>query len=150
MNPPPVAGSIFFDLNVIVGNFSTSKKSALRRWSSRFGSRVFTEATSIVAEIFAEPGSAGLPSMLAVNLSKVPFTFDTIMWRTAKPTVEWELSTVQVSASAGRLAVPRAAARARDNRFFFIGSSWVFLRGGPRLLAVSPVRVRDVRSDPSR
>ena len=36
-------------LNVMYGNFSASKKSPVRRWPSRCGSRVSTLATSICA-----------------------------------------------------------------------------------------------------
>ena len=41
---------------------------------------------------FVAPRVAPIPSTVAVNLSKAPFTLETIMWRTWKPTVEWAAS----------------------------------------------------------
>src|SRR5262249_55431236 len=57
LNWPDPAGSIVFDLKVIVGYFATSRKSALFRCSSRFASRVSMLAASLVAAITAFGGA---------------------------------------------------------------------------------------------
>jgi hypothetical protein len=47
------------DTNVICGWASASKKSALRRWASRFSSRVSIEPTSTVTDSRVCSGRAG-------------------------------------------------------------------------------------------
>jgi hypothetical protein len=64
--------------NSIVGWFSTSKKSAERRWLSRPSSLVSTEATSTLATTVASSGFSGATSV-ALFMPKVPRTFEIIM-----------------------------------------------------------------------
>src|SRR5690625_483973 len=75
-------------VKVQVGLFSASQKSALRRWLSRFSSRVSTEADWMVAlTCEAAKFAATTPSP---EYSVIwPRTLETPAWRTVKPTSEW-------------------------------------------------------------
>ncbi len=80
---------------VQVGWFSTSKKSLVRRWLSRFSSRVSTLPASMVTDTLESSGfsaSSSVPSYLL----KAPRTLDTAMWRTVKPRVVCMVSSAYV------------------------------------------------------
>ncbi len=85
------------DVNVIVGCSSMSKKSFVRRWPSRPSSPVSIDAICTVAVSVDSSGFSAV-TMSALKSPKRPRTFDTIMWRTVKPTELWAVSNVQVPA----------------------------------------------------
>src|SRR5216684_2797024 len=86
--PAPTC-STFFDLNVIVGYLATSKKWSLRKSLSRSGTRVSTEAASIVTS--TEDFAMSLSSNCTVPLTfvKAPRTVEIVRWRTANCAAEW-------------------------------------------------------------
>jgi hypothetical protein len=81
----------------MVGWFSASKKSFVRRCWSRFGSLVSIEA--MVAWAFTELCSGVAPVTISASKSlNVPLTLLIMMWRMLKPIELWVLSMVQVPA----------------------------------------------------
>jgi hypothetical protein len=81
----------------MVGWFSASKKSLVRRCWSRFGSLVSIE--TMVAWAFTELCSGVAPVTISASKSlNVPLTLLIMMWRMLKPTELWVLSMVQVPA----------------------------------------------------
>src|SRR6266567_1161006 len=84
------------DLKERVGNFSTSKKSALLRCASRWASRVSIEAASIEAStcdlVTSDSSSVSTP----VTLGNCPFTFEIIICFTLNSATEWTGSRFQV------------------------------------------------------
>src|SRR5713226_4251581 len=107
--PAPTC-STFFDLNVIVGYLATSKKWSLRKSLSRSGTRVSTEATSIVTS--TEDFAMSLSSNCTVPLTFVnaPRTVEIARWRTANCAAEWFGSICQVE-----VAVPAGSESAAAN-----------------------------------
>ena len=75
------------EVNVIVGWFSTSKKSALRMCASRCSCPVLIEVRSTVAVTDDLSGSSAV-TIVPSNLSKRPRTLLTIMCRTTNETSE--------------------------------------------------------------
>ena len=75
----PVVRRALFDTNVMLGWFSTSKKSALRRCVSRCASRVLMDPTSMVASIWSVSGRERSPFTAPDSFWNSPRTFDTIM-----------------------------------------------------------------------
>ena len=83
-------------VNVQVGWFSTSKKSLVRRWLSRFSSRVSTLVASMVsADLRLRSGPRRAPGFPR-SVLKRPRTLDTAMCRTANPTWVWDASMAYV------------------------------------------------------
>ncbi len=78
-------------LNVIVGWLATSKKSGLRRCSSRFGSFVKMVAAWIVNSTEELSGLARSTLMVPEKSWNLPPSI-VKMWRTWKPTVVCDLS----------------------------------------------------------
>ena len=85
------------DVNVIVGWVWMSKKSDVRRCSSRPASPVSTDAMSTVASRVEAVGSSAI-TMVPPNVANLPRTLETIMWRTLKFTVVWDVSMFQTPA----------------------------------------------------
>src|SRR5271170_3773624 len=97
---PAPAGSIFFDLKVMVGYFCTSKKLGLRRSLSRISTRVSTEAASMLAVIWSLAGLASSTTMVPLTLVKAPRTVEIPRWRTENCADECMGSICQVSCAA--------------------------------------------------
>src|SRR5882762_7988873 len=93
------------DFKDIVGNFSTSKKSALFRCASRWASRVSIEAASINASTreFIRSDSSRINT--PVTLANCPFTLEIIMCLTLNSATEWTGSRFQVLVAAFGAAV---------------------------------------------
>ena len=81
------------------GYFSTSKKSADRRWASRWGVPVSMLAASMVASTTDRVRSPSSSSTVPVYLAKRPRTFETTMCRIEKLMPEWAASMFQASCS---------------------------------------------------
>src|SRR5205823_3221928 len=95
---------------------STSKKSMLRRWVSRWRSRVSMLAMETVA-LTDESRTLSPISMVPSNSVNVPRTLLTMRWRTVKPTTEWLWGRARVLAAlivAALTLIPLAAATAAD------------------------------------
>src|SRR5579862_3494444 len=84
------------DLKVILGNFSTSKKSALFRWPSRCASPVFTVATSTEASTEERVASVACSVSTPERPEKLPLTLEIIMCLTLNSAPEWAGSRFQV------------------------------------------------------
>src|ERR1700756_4509038 len=84
------------DLNERVGNFSTSKKSALFKCASRCASRVFTDAASMVTSTFDLVTSPSWRSSVPEMPENWPFTFEIIMCLTLNSATECAGSMAQV------------------------------------------------------
>src|ERR1700736_1597902 len=94
------------DLKERVGNFSTSKKSALFKCASRCASRVFTDAASIVTSTFDLVTSPSWRSSVPETPENWPFTFEIIMCLTLNSATECAGSMAQVlTAVCGAVAV---------------------------------------------
>ena len=89
----PAPGFTDVLLNVIVGCFATSKKSAERKCSSRLGSRVSMLAAWIVKLTEEAAGLAWSTCDRPLEGPEAPPSI-VKMWRTWKPTVVWALSNV--------------------------------------------------------
>ena len=85
--------STFVLLKVISGNFSTKKKSSLRRCLSRFSLAVSIDVAWILKSTDAAARLASSLTIVAAKSPNEPRTCD-IMWRTVKPTWECALSVV--------------------------------------------------------
>src|SRR4029077_4711585 len=102
VNSPSTACSSWFlgitrvDLNKRVGNFSTSKKSALFKCASRCASRVFTDAASMVTSTFDLVTSPSWRSSVPETPGNWPFTFEIIMCLTLNSATECAGSMAQV------------------------------------------------------
>jgi hypothetical protein len=83
--------------NDTVGWFGTSKKTFVRRCSSRFGSRVSIDATSTLTVTFDSSGRSAI-SMTPSKALKRPRTLARPRWRTANSTAEWEADEEQSGA----------------------------------------------------
>src|SRR5580693_4484746 len=112
VNSPSTACSSWFlgitrvDLNKRVGNFSTSKKSALFKCESRCASRVFTDAASMVTSTFDLVTSPSWRSSVPETPENWPFTFEIIMCLTLNSATECAGSMAQVlTAVCGAVAV---------------------------------------------
>src|SRR5450631_815402 len=103
-SPKPVRFTLF-DLNVIVGNFSTLKKSALFRCASRCASPVVKVATSIDASIVDWEMSAAFSLNAPVMPVKYPLTFEIIMCFTLNSTLECAGSSFQEMKESGATEV---------------------------------------------
>src|SRR5215471_12385560 len=75
-------------LNVMLGNFSTSRKSALFRCASRWSSSVLMLAASITASMLDPAGFPRSTTTEPFTVRNPPRTFVTIMWRTTKWALE--------------------------------------------------------------
>src|SRR5579864_6582327 len=84
------------DLKERVGNFSTSKKSALFRCASRWSSRVWTEAASIEASIWDLDTSISSRVITPVTFVNCPLTLEIIMCLTLNSATVWTGSMFQV------------------------------------------------------
>src|SRR6185369_719771 len=93
------------DLKVSVGNFSTSKKSALFRCPSRCASPVLMVAESSETSTPDFVRSALSSFNVPVTPLNSPFTFEIIMCRTLNSAWEWTGSTFQVVAEVTSAAV---------------------------------------------
>src|SRR5258707_10977812 len=94
------------DLKERVGNFSTSKKSALFKCASRCASRVFTDAASMVTSTFDLVTSPSWRSSVPETPENWPFTFEIIMCLTLNSATECAGSMAQVlTAVCGAVAV---------------------------------------------
>jgi hypothetical protein len=82
-------------LNDIVGWSGTSKKTFVRRCSSRFDSPVSIDATSTSTVTFDSSGRSAI-SMTPSKALKRPRTLARPRWRTANSTAEWEASMAYV------------------------------------------------------
>src|ERR1700676_4494843 len=82
------AGVIFFERKVMVGWLATSKKSALRRCSSRCNSRVSMDEVSMLTSTVDFAGSNGSSTALPLTLVNSPRTFEIIKCRTLKCAAE--------------------------------------------------------------
>ncbi len=80
-----------------IGYFSTSKKSADRRWWSRVASPVSIELGSMVTCTDAWKGSSGTVTV-PEKVLKPPLTLEIIRWRTENSMLECEGSMFQVPA----------------------------------------------------
>ncbi|CPU67641.1 Uncharacterised protein [Mycobacteroides abscessus] len=79
------------DVNVHVGLFSASQKSALRRWLSRFSSPVLTDAASSWA--VTDVDSRSSPTVIVPSvIARVPRTFEIPAWRTVNDACECDAS----------------------------------------------------------
>src|ERR1019366_9250483 len=94
----PSAPATFFETNVIAGNFSTSRKSALFRCASRCSSRVWMVVASMLASTREFSGAPASNTTVPVTLENSPRTLDTIRCRTLNPAVEWTGSIVYLTA----------------------------------------------------
>jgi hypothetical protein len=81
----------------MVGWVVISRKSAERRWSSRWGLLVSMEVRSIVA-VTVEASGSEARTISPSKRVKWPRTLLTIMWRAVKATSEWTGSIVHVPA----------------------------------------------------
>ena len=90
--PPRLPSSTLVDLKLMVGKFSTSRKSGLRRCPSRLSLAVLIDAASMLASTAQLSGSSGAKSMLASNSSKLPETLLITMCFTLKVILVWLLS----------------------------------------------------------
>ena len=82
--------------NSIVGNRSASRKSALRRWASRWGSRVSMLAASMIAWMLERPSLSGSRVTDPETLSNCPRTVATTRCLIEKCTPVWAGSMFQV------------------------------------------------------
>jgi len=96
LNFSPPAGTIEVLLEVRCGWFSTSKKSADRRWPSRCSFRVSMLATSIVTSTWLFAGCSRSRTNVPSTVLKRPRTVLTIKCRTANSTLVWLPSIFQV------------------------------------------------------
>src|SRR5437763_7867132 len=87
------------DLNVSVGNFSTSKKSGLLKCVSRCLSPVLIELASIEASTLELVASCSSRCKAPATLVNWPFTFEIIMCLTLNSATEWAASRFQVLAA---------------------------------------------------
>src|SRR5438477_4318810 len=78
------------------GYFSTSRKSAERRWLSRFNSLVSSEVASMVTSAEELVGSFSSRLSTASNLLNRPLTVVIIMCFAENSTPEWAVSSVHV------------------------------------------------------
>src|SRR5487761_736760 len=83
-----------------VGNFSTSKKSALLRCVSRWASPVLMEAASIEASTRELVKSVASRSRTPLTFVNCPFTFEIIMCFTLNSAAEWTGSMFHVVVAA--------------------------------------------------
>ncbi len=81
---------------VIVGYFSASKKSPLRKCASRFSSRVLMLVASIVAVTEEAVWFVSLMTIVPSVILKCPRTVATIRCLTANSPAEWTGSIIQV------------------------------------------------------
>src|SRR5688572_11283350 len=93
-------GTTPVERKAIVGKLSMSRKSAERRWPSRWGSPVSMLAAPISALTDEEPRLASSRAMVPATFAKRPLTVENIMCLTASSTTEWEGSIAQVVAAA--------------------------------------------------
>src|SRR5580704_15799334 len=110
-SPSTACSSWFFgmtrvDMKERVGNFSTSRKSALFKCASRCASRVFTDAASMVTSTFDLVTSPSWRSSVPERPENWPFTFEIIMCLTLNSATECAGSMAQVvTAFCGAVAV---------------------------------------------
>src|SRR5450432_1377257 len=101
----------------MVGNFSTSRKLALRRSLSRMSTRVSTEAASMVASRAVLAGLEGSKVADPLTLVKAPRTVDTARCRTENCAAVCMGSICQVPVcAAAEAANDKAAIAVRTNR----------------------------------
>src|SRR5438270_11916970 len=87
---------IAVDSKLRLGNFSTSRKSALLRCASRCPSPVWIEAASIEALTVDAVMSCSSKFKVPVSLVNCPFRFEIIMCLTLNSATEWAGSRFQV------------------------------------------------------
>src|SRR5262249_3917942 len=113
------------DLNVMAGYFSTSKKSGLLRWVSRFGSRELMVVVSIVASAVERATSLSSKLTHPLIFPNSPRTLLTIMCRTLNWATECAGSISQVEALANEdIAKAVKAAGVKRTRMWFLHSLW--------------------------
>src|SRR5580704_1667636 len=100
-SPSTACSSWFFgmtrvDMKERVGNFSTSRKSALFKCASRCASRVFTDAASMLTSTFDLVTSPSWRSSVPESPENWPFTFEIIMCLTLNSATECAGSMAQV------------------------------------------------------
>src|SRR6185369_12437186 len=100
----------------MAGYFATSKKSGLRRCSSRFASPVSIDAVSIDASTTARVGSFSSATAVAVNFGNFPFTVLIMRWRTPNWMLECAGSISQVEVVCASAGAARAASRTSVDR----------------------------------
>src|SRR6266567_730169 len=93
------------DLKVMVGYFSTSKKSALLRCPSRWASPVVRVDMSMEASAVERVGSVGSSLRTPLMPVRLPFTLEIIMCLTLNSAAEWAGSSFQVIREAGEAVV---------------------------------------------
>ena len=86
---PPPRPSTRVLRNRSTGKFSTSKKSAERRWLSRWAVPVSMLAASIATSTHDLARSPSSSWIAPVYFRNRPRTFEDTMWRIEKPAVEW-------------------------------------------------------------
>src|SRR6266705_5421313 len=110
--------STLLDLKVIVGYFTTSKKSGLLRWSLRLGSRVSTVVASIVTSTTDLVMSWSSQAIVPVTLWNSPRTVEIIRCFTANcaEVCCGSIRQLELADNAGsdRTAASPAAAAIRD------------------------------------
>ncbi len=75
--------------NTMWGKASALKKSAERRWASRWASRVLMLAVAILASTTEAEGLVSSGWTLISNCSNEPRTLEIIMWRTENSMAVW-------------------------------------------------------------
>src|SRR5690606_2794705 len=98
LNSSPPSATMRLLLKVISGNFSTERKSSLRRWPSRSATPVLMLSVLMVSSAVDCSGSSAMVTVPEKS-EKLPRTLLTIMCLTTKPMVVWATSRVYVPAA---------------------------------------------------